>query len=377
MDRRNFLKEIATATLYPALVSGNSKPNIKDIFISSQMDNITTLDNKLVDFEKDITLFPVIEIEINNNKQYITEANNLVIDNKKIDSKIIKRWDKSFGDIKIQWSKVEPLSKSYSNISPEWHWDKVDYQETPLDWNPWENTADVSPTLMPQVKIGNKSVGTMRFKLEVQYNGKKFSTPGKEAIAKNKYGPIGGIEDIVHRISIKGKTSSPILDCAFAMCNSPYIWGSASPSGDKYDNQAIRFIGADCADLIVGAANLSGKKVPFGGSIHLHPKNNSNKYTKTLFSNIQLSKNGIYHSNGKPIPFGLKGVQPGDIIHYSSHVGLLVTDTQCDGIFGLYKIPPNRFLDKDDLILHTLFYPPITEKISEAYGSEFNIERFI
>ena len=277
----------------------------------------------------------------------------------------------ALGEVSIKWYKVEEANGgSYDNTKPEWHWDDIPYKETEIiEWrDKFIVTPDVTPTIFDPVYCDGKVVGTMRYKAVLTINGETYSTPGKDSKYK------GSISDKVHRISFKGNTDNEVINYAFAMCNLPYIWGSESFTGSKWDkHQAELFIGADCADFAVAAHQLAGKQLPYDSIKYL---------SHTLIVTTPKSKeDGNYLNNqNNLIKVGKKGVQSGDFIYWNynsrgaGHVGLFYEDKsnpngqfagEADGIFNAW-----------DLVIHTLFHEPEIKPIGEAYHGNIRVYRF-
>tara|TARA_Y100000294_G_scaffold76363_1_gene71985 strand:- start:214 stop:816 length:603 start_codon:yes stop_codon:yes gene_type:complete len=198
----------------------------------------------------------------------------------------------------------------------------------------------------------------MRYKVVVNCGNGTLSTQGAESYGKT------GINANVHRVSVRGNTGIPIVDWAYSFMNQPYIWGSATPTGKDMDHQSDRYIGADCADLVVAAARKAGHNISYGGSHNLSPLD-MRRDTVFISREPELSSEGIYQKNGKEVVIDKDNVRIGDVVLYNRHVGILTKD-----------LPPIGILSSNDLIIHTLFKEPMEEPISQAYSGPFSIVRF-
>lgn len=330
-----------------------SPGSIKAIRIVSGVNgDIPTDKNKTIVFDDDCTLYPVCIYENNGERQILSPADSVSLSGKIHDALPI---DDYLADYTITWFKIENDAERrwYSNTDPVWHWDTLDYKRTEWTAGSLSVSVDVAPTVLTPLRIDGKAVGTMRFQVTVEIDGQTYSSPGIEPRYK------GCITESVHRISRRGRTGNGILDYAFALCNNPYIWGSASFTGSKFDNQAERFLGADCADFAVASARLAGYTLmPYGGSRTLSP------YTYNIAS-IQKTRRGVYiDRQDKQIAVGNAHVRPGDFIVWDGHVGLFYKDTE-----------PIGLLDESDLTLHTLFAEPKIETLKNAYQHRFSIRR--
>jgi len=333
-------------------------PQITGVYITSSVDGgQATTENKTISFDSDARLHAVLEVENNGSTFYITDANRLQIDNEEIDTSLIVS-PNEFQDISLNWFRVESNSEGtyYSNTNPTWHWDHLEYLETPISQNNWSLEANVFPTISEPTILDGIAVGTMRYKLTAENGTATHSTPGIESRYK------GGVSEEVHRISRKGNRNNPIVDNTFSLCNNPFIWGSASWTGSRYDNQSERFIGSDCADLCVAGARLAGhSELPYSGSREL-----SNSYSRQIAKPESINSQGIYFQrNGNPIEINDDNVRIGDFIYWRGHVGVLSKDNYPFGI-----------LNDQDEVLHTLFNQPGEEPIKDIYpGRAFKVVR--
>lgn len=320
--------------------------------VSGITESIPSDENKIVEYIDEVTLYAIIEIEKNDGSViFLSDADSFFIEERKAVAVPIQNSLKNYNLI---WYKIENDAKNkwYSNTDPTWHWDELDYKETLIDGISTRITADVATTIISATGLDGKAVGTMRYRVKLIYKGRTFSSPGKNETYK------GCISEAVHRISRKGNSGNEIVDYGLAMCNSPYIWGSASYTGSKFDNQAERFVGADCADFAVAAARMAGyKKLPYGGSRTLGP------YV-TNIARPSRSENGLYYAGNKKVSVSTDAVRPGDFVVWPGHVGLFYKDTDPIGV-----------LDETDLVLHTLFDEPKIVGIDEAYPKSFIICR--
>ncbi|MBN1771559.1 MAG: hypothetical protein JXB32_09875 [Deltaproteobacteria bacterium] len=264
------------------------------------------------------------------------------------------------GLLRVAWYLVESAEPSWRNRdrNPEW-WAAVRYDEHEL---PWDGRGvvevDVRPARLPGVSWTGKSVGTARFKAEVELGSVVLATPGAEATGK------GGVPLGVRRVTRRGGSGNAVVDAALGLANLPYIWGSApvGGEGDWSSHQAELFVGADCADLVVAAWRLSGL--------------GNESYTSTArllarheASSIRIAgqRDGLYVGDGgAPVRFGPGGVEAGAMLVWrfgtnlgKSHAAVLVQDRGPSGA-------PNGLLDEADLVLHALWEPPVLEPLSEV-----------
>jgi len=335
----------------------NDELYIEDVYVVSKIegDKLASSKPKYPTIDDKTNLYLVLKAKEKGKTIYFSEISDFVLDSKKIHNSKISKWDtKKHGDLSVGWFKVEPAQRCLDNTNNGWHWEKVKYKETPFKKDAWVIEADVDPTfLVPQ-----KGKGTMRFKAKISYNSKMVSSPGAESYGKT------GIKENVPRISVRGNTGIPIVDWGYSFMNQPYIWGSESPTGKDENHQSERYIGADCADLVVAAARKAGHKIKYGGSHNLSP-NDARRDTEFISREPVLYTDGVYRKNGKPVKINQENVKIGDIVLYNRHVGILTKD-----------LSPVGILSSKDLVLHTLFKEPMEEPISQAYSPKFSIVRF-
>lgn len=265
--------------------------------------------------------------------------------------------------LKVTWFKIEPTrgkdGKGFSNeqwvvkdgkAQKVWAWDTLRYQEFVWDSaDSWTKIASVCP-----VQLDPHDFGTMRFKVAVEYRGRKAVSEGIETMEKD-----GGIR--AHRISVRGNTGNDLLDWACSFFNLPYIWGSASITRTSEGHQAEKYIGADCADFVVCAARRAGYEVPYKGSQYLKP------YTLPVAKPDSLNLKEEYLLRGKTIPMDdgdPKAVHVGDLVLWSNHVAMFAADNG------------NGILDAGDEVVQILFHEPARLPIREAFAGSFAVVRF-
>lgn len=331
--------------------------------VSGNLNGIATDDNKFLLGGEIHRLFAVLVIHNQKGDTfYVTEAKNIRIKGKQIDSrKLINPTKMKLSEKpKLRWYKVENVKTNYenSNKNKGW-WAKIQYTETPWIEDEWVVIADVRPTILKGAPDG-KNFGTMRYKLEVELGGRVLKTPGKESI------DIRGIKDNVFRISI-GRDST-IVGISYGFFNLPYIRGSASlvDQNPPEFHQAERFIGFDCADFITAVIRrFSGIDLKYGSSYSFRNDPEYKKILKTIVPRAIL-KNDVFVMpySDSVIKVGEGGIIPGDILLYNGHVGIFTRDTSQVGI-----------LDKDDLHIHTCFDEPKEEPLISGYGNSFTILR--
>ncbi len=172
------------------------------------------------------------------------------------------------GPMTVAWKRVEPrmehvdtpapnkTAKVYSNavvFGPDhgkWiGFDKLEYFESPV-----ASSGDGARLIVrdatpsgSQDRAGQRGLGTMRLCATLEADGQSLATPGAGDA------PEGQISPRVLRYSFR--SSDGFLGWLTSYFNVPYLFGSA---GKGTRNQAERYIGADCADILVAALRRAG-----------------------------------------------------------------------------------------------------------------------
>lgn len=258
----------------------------------------------------------------------------------------------------IRWSTVEPhgfrksnaangaTSDFYSNVSTEgktfgrWlGYDTIDYFEhVKVERGGAIIGAVVEPSEAGAVQVAG--LGTLRYKVDVELaDGTHVKSPGAEAIDSF------GILPSVHRVSVRA--SDDFLGWLGAYLLVPEVFGSAGPGKN---HQTERFVGADCADVMVGAARRAGEKLAYTNVAGLPT------YAKTVIAATKLDDHGMP-------AVAIDGVKPGDLIRID-YGGVLRhhTPRDWDHVAALWedKSDPNGplhgaadgKLDGFDLVIH-------------------------
>lgn len=253
------------------------------------------------------------------------------------------------GSAAIAWAVVEPhgfrtgrapngaTSEFYANVSTEprtfGHWlgyDHIDYFERALP----ATTARL-PVAIRASEATSDGLGTLFYKVTV--DGR--ASPGAEAT--DTY----GLTRAVHRVSIR--RGDDFLGQLTAYLLVPEVFGSAGPGRD---HQTDRFTGADCADVMVGAARRMGKRLAYTNVEGL------TAYARTIARSTDLDEHGAPARE-------IAGVQPGDLIRIDYGGALRgATPRSWDHVAALWEDRsdpagpahggPDGKLDGFDLVIH-------------------------
>jgi hypothetical protein len=176
------------------------------------------------------------------------------------------------GEVEVTWRRVEPRMQHTNTPAPnadvavyanavvfgpshgEWiGFDKIEYFETPLDGGGTARTVrDARPsdaTLAGARIAAHRELGVMRLAATVRLGGARASTPDAGDA------PDGQISERVFRYTFRA--GDDFLGWLTSFYNVPYLFGSA---GKGKKSQAERYIGADCADILVAALRRAGRR---------------------------------------------------------------------------------------------------------------------
>jgi len=341
-------------------------PELEEAWVVSRVDgeSCATSDHKFVFEGTDIQLYAVLSGREKGKEgvYYYTNAGAVKINGEEIPPDRIKKWDNAWGAIRVLWFKLEPEKKAYPDISSL---REITYKQSYCSgWgSTWEHSVDVTPDLIPYHK---DNVGTMRFKVKCvlywndnQVNPfRKAESPGPETITD------AGIGSEVHGVTIAG--SHPDTGIYRAFFNLPYLkepW----PSAAAEEHPAERFIAAGCHDLLIAARRLSGDQ-----GLAYTPDGRLDQYTVKLYTHLQLWADRSFREKARPgnkIPFGKRGVRPGDILAGGDAAGILLRDE------GGMRVGA-EFLSDDDLVITNYRDFSGESRIGDVFEDGFSIYRW-
>ena len=324
-----------------------SKPDISKVYLVSRVNEEPySTSHKHVRLEDKIILGLVVEAVVDGKKVYFSESNDVIIDDKKAE---IKPW--VYGDVTITWYKVEAEKSSYNNWELGWFsLDTPTYKETKIsEGKDWSILADARPA--EKIKDVNEGLGTMKYKVEIRYDNKKFSTPGKKSTN------FQGVTNEVHKISFRKDDS--FIGWLTSFFNLPYIYGNT-------EYQVENSIGMDCADFVIAAYKKTGHDIPYTHVTGLY------KYSNIIAKekDVKITGDDFYYK-GKPLVFG-KDVKEGDLLIFAdSHVGVLYKDKSDPN--SKFKGEADGILNKYDLMIHIYFDNPKQQSLD--FCTSFSVLR--
>lgn len=279
----------------------------------------------------------------------------LIIDRRRIPARARRGWDALPG-AEVRWSTIEPHAwrdrskrEFHSNVSTDkrtWgRWigySKVEYFATRLSGFSSKPSARVrrAEIRSSDPETRGATLGTIRYQVELRHRGRVLASPGIEATDR------AGISTRVHRVTIRRDDTFVGHLTGFFLV--PEIFGSA---GRGRDHQTDRYVGADCADVLTGAARASGMRhLPYSNVASMH------RWARKIAGPVELDARG---DPATPI----RGVAVGDIIridyggdlagHTSrswDHVAVLFEDRSDPE--GPHRGKPDGRLDRFDRVVH-------------------------
>ncbi|MBI4167685.1 MAG: hypothetical protein HY515_01890 [Candidatus Aenigmarchaeota archaeon] len=267
-------------TVYDEAGALVNDPNFVPAILSSVNGHAATPENKDVNISDDVELRAAIRVIDDGHAIYFSDRDDVGV----------RKWDNKQGPLEIYWHEVKAERSSYDYTRPGRG--NIRYVEEPVG-SGW--------LFRPE-----KELGTKRYKISVKYGGKKFSSSRGEVPRSN------GIIKNVHRVSMREADDLP--GWMTAWFNLPYVYGSLPEQVENY-------VGADCADLIVGALHRTGRRnIPYTWS------QGFNQYGKTIFRGYMTFGGGFVDLEKRPAHVDVKR---GDLLVFktpSPHVGVFYND---------------------------------------------------
>jgi len=252
------------------------KPLLDELIILSTIGNIPDETSKIVKYQDKVDLFTVVK---DREKNYYLGNDDSISDRITIDGKIysiedgtLKRWNKiAWGELNIKWHKIMPKMKP-SHPRSEYEWYSNVFTEGPEEGK-FETYARIEYNQIPLKKDGwsielEQEAGTTRFRIELDYEGKLLSSPGRADPSFPNYllteDYYKGIKPTVHCISRTSNNENKLIRYIEALRGVPWLWGADYKTGDndpqKHQTELPNAIGIECADLIISALRAMGNK---------------------------------------------------------------------------------------------------------------------
>jgi hypothetical protein len=235
----------------------------------------------------------------------------------------------------------------------EWlGYDRLEYEMAPVP-SAARRTPDghliVSAAAPTRIGFDYGGAGSNWFAARVLLpDGEIVATPDADDV--DRY----GLSPEVLRVSFRG--GDDYLGWLSSYFNVPNLFGSAGPSDRRH--QTERYVGADCADVLVGALRASGEEVGYTSISGI------DDLARSVTEVLILDADGVVRAlDGQPVEVGWgDDIAPGDlvVINYEDdpsgqlprrwdHVGALVRDQSPGGA-------ANGRLDGADVIRHMGYF---------------------
>ncbi|MEA1964546.1 MAG: hypothetical protein U9O41_05415 [Candidatus Aerophobetes bacterium] len=263
------------------------RPFIKSLsIVSSTGGNIPDDENKIVGYKDEVNLFAVIRDGEGNYylgyDDYLPDKVRLIRAKLKellmvgegiysIDKGSLKRWNREkWGELSFRWYKVVPKMapshpsskyKWYSNVFTEYPdegvwsgFDIIEYKQELLSEKSWR-------IHLP------REAGTVRFRVEVDCNGRRVSSPGRKSssqpsgIAAQDYDK--GIKPTVHKISRFSNHENRLIRYIEAFKGVPWCWGAEYKKEKElttHQSELSNPICIECSDLVIAALRAIGNE---------------------------------------------------------------------------------------------------------------------
>ena len=163
------------------------------------------------------------------------------------------------GPIDIAWRRVEPRMEHTSTPSPnpgvaaysdavvfgpkhgQWiGYDTIEYFESPLEGSGWRLTLRTAQPSDPGLAARAGGLGVMRLAATLHTETQEARTAGEDAAFRYSF-----------------RAGDDFLGWLTSFFNVPYVFASA---GKGARSQAERYVGADCADILVAALRRAGHR---------------------------------------------------------------------------------------------------------------------
>ncbi|HHF98344.1 MAG TPA: hypothetical protein ENL39_02520 [Candidatus Aerophobetes bacterium] len=316
------------------------------LIVSGDKNSIPDDKNKIVKYDSEIYLYAIVK---SGGNYYLGYEKSHLPSKAKINGKIhsLKRWESNtWGTLDIRWYKIMPREapskpkgsyKWYSNVFSEeegeegkWRgWQIIEYEQYPLKERGWSLKLDKKP-------------GTERFRVEIVFNGKTISSPGRPSpnhpsgISPEDYDK--GIKENVHRISRLSNHPNRLIRYIEALRGVPWLWGAdyrdpPKNTPSKHQSDFTNPVGIECSSLLVSALRAMGNK----NLIYTTTENIAmGKYTQPITSTTLTLVRKSFFKNW--IPKGIYWTKEGRFYVYGSRK-IQIRDKDFNLITEIEKLP--------------------------------------
>lgn len=329
-------------------------PPMKAFVVGAAADGVPSRRPAYAKVGEPITLYTVVK----RGRRYYTDAPLLRVGRRTLKRRHLRSLGALGKAVSVRWRRVEPRlhhtstpppnegNPAYSNCvlfgarHGKWlGFDTIEYATTPISKATGSRHRVHRATPSDRRLARNRGAGTMRYAVDVTVDGMTVSSPGIEAVGRT------GITEDVMRVGYR--TGDGLVGWLTNYYNVPNLFGSA---GDGRRHQTDRFQGADCADVIVGAARIAGARIDYTHAAGLF------RYARPTTGLLSLGPRGLTDAKGAPVVLRYgKDVKPGDII-LIDYAGMDATRRKWDhtGVLGA-DAGVSGVLDPEDPLLHMAY----------------------
>ncbi len=247
-----------------------------------------------------VTLYAVVRIGRGRRARYYTDAPSLRLAGRRIRRTRIRPLAR-LRSARVRWYLVEPHqhhkklkypnrgNPAYSNAvlfgKHHGRWlgfDTLEYHETLIASARASRLRVLRATPTHKRVNVHGGLGTMRYRVQVIWARGNAASPGVTATGR------GGISGRVTRVS--WRAADDLVGWLTSYFNVPNVFGSAGPGAR---HQTERYQGADCADIIVGAARRAGAKLRYTHAAGL------TRYARRVTPKLLLTRAGLFYTQGR------------------------------------------------------------------------------
>lgn len=305
-----------------------------------------------------VWLYAVLRVRRRGGFVYLTRAPRLRLHGHRISPRRLR--PPPARGFSVRWLRVEPRQHHVSTPAPNarnpayanavlfgphhgrWlGFDRLEYEAHPVPG------AGDAPVLVvdrarpshPRVNV-HAGLGTMRYAVWIRWRGRVVRGPGAEAV--DRY----GIRPAVLRVSFR--ESDDFVGYLTSYFNVPNVFGSAGPGRN---HQTERYVGADCADVLVGAVRRAGARVGYTSASGL------TRLARAVTPRLRLDRSGLTYFEGARrgqrvrLRFG-RDVRRGDLM-LIDYLGWAGSPRSWDHVAALARDRGTRgWLDPRDRVIH-------------------------
>lgn len=323
-----------------------------------------------------VILYAVVARRRGRRSVYFTDAPALRVGRRRVRGRRLRPL-RRLGDVALRWSRIEPQphhvstpppnrkNPAYSNarlFGPHhgrWiGYDRIEYAESPIAGAKQSRLelARVAPS-HPRVDV-HGGLGTMRYRVRVRIGDVEISSPGAPPTV------VRGISPRVMRVSFR--SGDGFVGFLTSFYNVPNVFGSGGGTGRSHQTELYQ--GADCADVLIGAARRAGAPLRYTSVLGLE------RYAAPITPLLLLSDKGVFYVDDQRKPERSAGlsfaqdVAVGDLM-LIDYVGFDGSPRSWDHVAVISGDAGRRgWFDPEDLVMHMGYLYGLTEAPARTEG---------